>query len=197
MVFVVNNWPLFLVSNADNNLVISSGDIIDGYIVLGFCFSLFYYLGYSHIEKKLWEKDLLTVQEVRPRPFGACFYGSVAVLNGAGSIFSFVTGNAVLSIALFMGAALFGFFLFNILRTNIKYDADTLIIRNGKTVQEVPATSIRRIQWNYVRGTTGPSLVIYLWDGSKIVLHHMDYVGLRKMAEFFCLKFGEKSDDLE
>lgn len=147
----------------------------------------------SRIETALWERDLLAEQEVHPRLYGILYYASVAAINGGAAIVSFVTNNDLVAVALLVGCALFGFLLLKLLRTGISYDEETLIVRDGKKASEIPIAAIQQIRWIYVRHTIGPSLTIYLWGGSKIVLHHMDYIGLRKMANFFYLKFGDNS----
>lgn len=169
--------------------------IIEAMFLVGFSYFLVTYLCRDRIVRRLWENDLLTEQAVRPRLYGITYHAGVAVVNGIAAVVAFAINNSTMAICLLGGCSLFGFFLLNLLGSSISYDEEKLTLREGRRIGEIPTTAIRRMQWGETANVIGPSLVIYLWSGEKIVLPHMNYIGLRKMANFFYLKFFDDSEE--
>lgn len=184
---VADNISTFVVAEGSGH---NSGDLSGNYIFGAFflvmlLLFLLDFFGGTYIQRKLWDSDVRTTREVCPRIHGVVTRcGGITVL-AAFCIVSLCTHNYTLSCLFAVASIVFGSMAVRIFRISIQYDEKAIFFKSGKQIQQFPVESLQRIQWEEVRRTTGFSLVLYFWGGSKVTLQQADFIGLRTMAEYY------------
>lgn len=154
---------------------------------------IFQFLG-ERIARQLLKKDTYCEKKIKIRPYfvfqtlivvGVFCYGII--------LFAWYSGIAQIIVCLAVFTGYLWMFVWEPCAMQIRYTKKTIFYRERGRETTVQMSDISRMAWERIARAFDYTLVIYLRNGRKLVLHSAYYVGLNELKKVYDSSQGDES----